>query len=70
MQDVLPHVKRMVDELDQLNEKVSALKSFIVPDHPIYSKLSNEDQLELTKQLWYMVSYSGVLTRRINKSKQ
>lgn len=70
MSNLLPHVQRMVDELDQLQEKVSALKSFIVLDHPIYSKLSNEDQFELTRQLWYMEGYSGVLVRRINKAKQ
>lgn len=59
-----PHEQIVVDEKTALDEKLSALDSFIA-SNPIHDTLSGNDQVRLARQLCAMRDYSMVLAERI-----
>jgi len=58
------HVKRMVEEWDELNEKVVKLSNFI-HYNPIFKTLGGDSQLLMSKQYGAMVDYAYYLKMRI-----
>lgn len=58
-----PHQERVVQELKDLDEKISKLEVFIKGN--VISTLSMDEQTRLKKQLIHMRDYSNVLNERI-----
>lgn len=61
------HVKRMLVEHKELQEKVSKLVVFI-NENPTFDKLSYDEQVDMRIQLSAMQTYLIVLTRRIERA--
>lgn len=59
-----PHQVRVLDEKNQLDERLTALKSFI-KNSLIYTGLDDGEKLRLVKQERVMQSYSDILAERI-----
>lgn len=64
-----PHQQRVVDERNELNEKITKLHAFIQDPNPnsIFKNLEEVDQNLLNKQVQLMMNYSDVLLERINR---
>lgn len=58
-------LKKLVPELDELNEKLNRLKDYILKDSE-FSKLSAQKQDLLLTQAQAMDRYKDVLSKRIN----
>lgn len=63
-----PHQQRVIDEKNELEDKVKKLGPFIL-DNPIYETLSVEEQEDLNLQYEVMQQYLNILERRINRFK-
>jgi len=63
-----PHQERVVQEKDELKEKVDNLGVFIL-DNPIYSSLETEEQSRLNEQHYHMCFYLDILNERIKNFK-
>jgi hypothetical protein len=63
-----PHQERVVQEKDELKEKVDNLGVFIL-DNPIYSSLEGEEQSRLSEQHYHMCFYLDILNERIKNFK-
>lgn len=61
----LPHVRRVVDEKEELDKKLNLLKAFIT-SNPIFQKLDEAEQHRLQIQLSIMQAYSDILYARIS----
>lgn len=61
----LPHQQRVVEELEELSDKVQKLSVFITGE--IFSKLSEDEKKDLVEQLETMETYADILERRINR---
>jgi len=61
----LPHQQRVIEEANELADKIVKLTYFI-SDNPIFKTLSDEEQFRMTKQLVFMDAYFDVLKERIN----
>jgi len=59
--------ERIVSELDELDERMSALSAFMYGD--VYSTLPDLDQYMLTVQFQAMSVYAAVLADRIKRFK-
>jgi len=57
--------QRVIDEKQDLDEKIERLKSFFITD--IYNSLEKEEQELLKQQIEHMVLYSCILEQRIMK---
>lgn len=57
-----PHVQRMAEEYNALNDKIIKLKAFI--GSQVFAGLSQEEQEDLCEQLLHMCRYENVLIRR------
>ena len=64
MSELKPHVQRMVDELADLEDKVSKLDAFI-ESNPVYETLSDTEQHLLCAQTCAMSTYINILKLRI-----
>lgn len=63
--ELQPHEQRVVDERNELNEKITKLHDFF--KNPIFQKLPEEDKNLLNEQSEIMMNYSDVLLKRINR---
>jgi hypothetical protein len=63
-----PHQERVVQEKDELKEKVDNLGVFIL-DNPIYASLETEEQNRLNEQHYHMCFYLDILNERIKNFK-
>lgn len=61
--ELLPHQQRVVEEKNELNEKLEKLRSFL--DSDIYKTLDSVDKVDLKMQYNAMITYYHVLSRRI-----
>lgn len=59
-----PHEQRVIDEKNALDEKLSALDSFIA-SNPIHDALPGNERVRLLRQRSAMRDYSMVLAERI-----
>jgi hypothetical protein len=65
-QSLEAHQQRVVDELEELSAKITALDAFI-RTNPIYEALPHEERWDLTAQLRWMRGYADSLMRRIHR---
>lgn len=63
--NLLPYQQRVVDEAEELNDKLVKLTAFI-NGSPVFQKLSTGEQLDFGQQELYMTEYLTVLNRRIS----
>jgi hypothetical protein len=63
MSSYLPHQQRVIDEKNELDSKLTALKSFF--DNPIFKTLDQQNQDLLSSQETAMEEYSQILAERI-----
>ncbi len=61
-----PHQQRVVDDRNELDEKVKKLGVFIGGDSKIFLGLPVEEQERLRRQHSVMTIYSNILAERIN----
>lgn len=59
-----PHIQRIVDEAEELNEKIKKLDAFI-KDNPIFKEQSAIDQQLMKRQLTVMEEYLEILDMRL-----
>ena len=59
-----PHEQRVIDEHRDLTEKINKLRAFF--DTPIFSGLSEAEQMRLRAQAGFMDGYQGMLRERIS----
>lgn len=60
----LPHQQRVIEEKEQLDDKLAKLSNFI--DSDIITKVSKEEVTLLQAQLVCMKGYSDILKQRVN----
>lgn len=64
-----PHQQRVVNERDELNTKLAALKGFIkgfIKGSQVFFSLQEDEQSRLKRQSEVMTEYSDILQDRIN----
>lgn len=66
MKELQPHQQRVLDEKNELFDKIQKLESFIETSS-IFSQLSSIDKDDFIEQLRYMKAYLTILKRRINR---
>lgn len=66
MSDLPPHVQRMVEEGEQLADRVEKLGRFLVG--PVYATLPEEEQTLMSAQCGAMTAYLQVLSLRIARA--
>lgn len=66
MAELAPHQQRVVDEKNEVKDRLDKLHSFINVN-PIYRELPVEEQEDLFEQATYMHAYIEVLERRISR---
>ena len=59
-----PHIQRIIDEAEELNEKIKKLDAFI-KDNPIFKEQSAIDQQLMKRQLTVMKEYLEILDMRL-----
>lgn len=62
------HLERMLNEQNNLCEKIEKLGAFI-SKNPIFDTLPEEEQSDMHLQLQAMSMYSGILTKRIKRAR-
>ena len=62
-----PHQKRVVNEAEELKEKIIKLMVFISKDNVVYESLKDIEKIDLKQQLLAMQYYLTILTSRINR---
>ena len=60
---MLPHQQRVVDEKNELDRKLTALRIFIIGD--LYHTLPADEKDRLFRQSQIMSDYSDILSERI-----
>lgn len=60
-----PYQERVVQEKQELDEKLTKLEAFIFRGVGKWFELSESERLRMTKQYCYMMDYSKVLGERI-----
>jgi len=63
-----PHQERVIQEKDELKEKVDKLGAFIL-DNSNYTNLEADEQSRLNKQHYHMCFYLDILNERIKNFK-
>jgi hypothetical protein len=63
MSEFLPYQQRVVEEKDDLDQKLDALHAF--QDGPLFPRLTSAEQARLSLQAHYMSRYSEILGERI-----
>jgi len=62
-----PHQERVVNEAEELKEKIIKLMVFISKDNVVYESLKDIEKIDLKQQLLAMQYYLTILTSRINR---
>ena len=62
-----PHQERVVNEAEELKEKIIKLMVFISKDNVVYESLKDIEKIDLKQQLLAMQYYLTILIRRINR---
>ena len=65
---LLPHQQRVVEERDQLADKVANLRTLLYGK--IFRSLSDDEQTRLVQQLGFMEAYARILEARIDAFEQ
>lgn len=65
MSNLQPHQQRVVNERDELVDRMAKLYGFINGGGPAFNQLDNAEQYRLRRQLGHMTSYAEVLDERI-----
>ena len=65
MNNLTPFIQRLIEEKDQLFDRVSKLRAFTGTDG--FKKLDVTDQYVLHEQLNHMNIYLSILVRRLDK---
>jgi len=65
MKDLLPYQQRVIDEKNELDDRLQALQNFIKLDNINFSNLSLEECELLIAQCDVMREYSLILEKRI-----
>jgi hypothetical protein len=63
MTPLAPHQQRVVDEKEELSERLSKLQAFF--QGPIFPTLSEAERMRLRNQVRFMDGYAAVLEDRI-----
>lgn len=63
MSEFLPYQQRVVEEKEDLDEKLDALHAF--QDGPLFPRLTSAEQARMNLQAHYMARYSEILGERI-----
>jgi hypothetical protein len=63
-----PHMKRVMEEGDQLSERLSKLGTFM--QTPGFKALMGEDQILLSTQFAAMTAYLNILTIRVTRARE
>lgn len=66
-QNFAPHEQRVLEEQQQLQEKIDKLRAFINSYKGKFSELPSEDKKNLVDQEYHMSEYHRVLLRRIQR---
>ncbi len=66
-QILAPHQVRVVEECDQLQEKIIALAKFLDAVDSQVTVIDSEERMRLVSQLQFMKGYISVLRWRISK---
>lgn len=61
---MLPHQQRVVEEFDQLDERLEKLEAFIKAS-PVFATLTPDERARLQWQRYYMGGYRQILCERI-----
>jgi hypothetical protein len=61
---MLPHQQRVIDEKNELFDKIDKLDVFI-KTNPIFGQMEEQDKKLLEEQLQHMSAYWGVLKQRV-----
>lgn len=64
--DVPPHVRRMIDEHNELKNRINKLYNFITTNK-LFNELSDDEQEDMRKQLEYMSKYIDCLDSRLER---
>lgn len=64
--DILPHVQRMIDERNELKNRAEKLYNFIT-SNSTFKTLSSEEQDDMRDQLNSMITYLNCLERRLTR---
>ena len=67
MYEYAPHIQRMINEYEQLAERIDKLNAFI-NGNTIFKKLGIEERNDMVSQLHYMRNYSDVLLSRLTRA--
>ena len=63
MTELLPHQQRLVEERDELRDRIDKLSAFMAS--PMWSRLPDAERQLMVRQLRTMVSYSLALRDRL-----
>lgn len=64
---IQPHQQRVIDEKQELDDRLSKLRAFCSTVGGIFDSLPTEEKQRLTEQEGHMAAYSDVLRRRIER---
>lgn len=64
--DIPPHVQRMIDEHNELKNRINKLYNFITTNK-LFNELSADEQEDMRKQLEYMSKYIDCLDSRLER---
>ena len=62
---MLPHQQRVVDEKNELVEKIEKLNKFIDYKNPLWKQIDPDEKDRLIQQYRHMIKYAEVLDARI-----
>ena len=62
---MLPHQQRVVDERNELVEKIEKLNKFIDYKNPLWKQIDPDEKDRLIQQYRHMIKYAEVLDARI-----
>lgn len=63
MEELPDHLKRVVEERDQLHERLTKLKAFL--NSTAFTQIDEAEQRRLNLQAMYMTDYERVLNERL-----
>lgn len=64
-QHMPPHQMRVIEELEQLRDRLEKLNAFINGNSPVFANLDEGEKMRLHEQATHMADYADVLERRV-----